>query len=520
MSGNNISASESDKPANLQITAEQLLSEAYQYRQTPLKAPDYKIADTEELHDYQRRKRNEYENALRRNRFDFGQWIRYARFEFEQHDIARVRSIFERALEVDNNQVPVWIQYILTEVKTHNINHARNLLERSISILPMTDKLWYQYITIEEKLGNIIAVRTIFQRWLQWTPGIEVWKHYIEFEERYKEYDNCRNIFEKFVIAFPEPQSWLLWVSFEKRRGDIINVQNVYKLGMSSLTASHKLNAAFMASWIKLEMSLGKINDALKLYSFGFKNLSSDECEILRNSHSKFQRRYGTKDSVDLSILQSREIKYESYLSSDPYNYGIWWLYLDIISDPVLQLSQPSIEEAFNKAVSKTPTSSKKRDWLPYIYIWHRFLIFEELSRSNLDQIRSLYGKLLKVIPHKHFTFAKIWISYAEFEIRHDNLKKARTILGQSIGICPNQKIISYYISLEIKLHHYDRCRKLFNKLLMEFCDNYQVWQMYIEFENQLQETVRAQAIYDLAINHEFLDSDSKKLLKLKIKDN
>ena len=37
-----------------------------------------------------------------------------------------------------------------------------------------------------------------------------------------------------------------------------------------------------------------------------------------------------------------------------------------------------------------------------------------------------LFRACLELIPHKHFTFSKIWLLYAYFEIRQKNLTAAR----------------------------------------------------------------------------------------------
>jgi crooked neck len=40
----------------------------------------------------------------------------------------------------------------------------------------------------------------------------------------------------------------------------------------------------------------------------------------------------------------------------------------------------------------------------------------------------------LKIIPHKIFTFAKIWVLFAHFEIRQKDVQAARQIFGNAIG--------------------------------------------------------------------------------------
>ena len=70
-----------------------------------------------------------------------------------------------------------------------------------------------------------------------------------------------------------------------------------------------------------------------------------------------------------------------------------------------------------------------KRHWRRYIYLWIYYAVFEELVTEDYDRCEQVYKACLDLIPHKKFTFAKIWLLYAQFQIRQKNLGKARKIL-------------------------------------------------------------------------------------------
>ena len=61
------------------------------------------------------------------------------------------------------------------------------------------------------------------------------------------------------------------------------------------------------------------------------------------------------------------------------------------------------------------------------------------------------------MIPHKRFTFAKVWLLYAQFEIRRKDILKARQALGTALGKCPKAKLFRGYIDLEIQLREFHR---------------------------------------------------------------
>ena len=109
-------------------------------------------------------------------------------------------------------------------------------------------------------------------------------------------------------------------------------------------------------------------------------------------------------------------------------------------------------------------------------------------------------------MPHKVFTFSKIWLLFAQFEIRQKDIKAARKILGTAIGKCPRDKLFRGYIDIEIQLREFDRCRILYGKFLEFGAENCVTWMKFAELETLLGDVDRARAIYELAIGQARLD--------------
>lgn len=124
-------------PAELQITAEQLLREAKE-RELEIvpRPPSQKISDQEELQEYRLRKRRDFESRLRHGRGGISNWIKYAKWEESQKEIRRARSVFERALDVDHRNITLWILYAEMEMRNRQVNHARNVWDRAVTIMP------------------------------------------------------------------------------------------------------------------------------------------------------------------------------------------------------------------------------------------------------------------------------------------------------------------------------------------------------------------------------------------------
>jgi crooked neck len=92
--------------APIQITAEQLLREAYERQDVAPARPKHAILDLEELQEYQGRQRKDFENKLRRNRLRMGEWLRYANWELEQKEFARYKiySLLSETNYVEHGQ--------------------------------------------------------------------------------------------------------------------------------------------------------------------------------------------------------------------------------------------------------------------------------------------------------------------------------------------------------------------------------------------------------------------------------
>jgi crooked neck len=61
----------------------------------------------------------------------------------------------------------------------------------------------------------------------------------------------------------------------------------------------------------------------------------------------------------------------------------------------------------------------------------------------------------MRLVPHKQFTFAKLWLMYARFEVRRLDLPAARKVLGTAIGMCPKEALFKGYIQLEFDVWNF-----------------------------------------------------------------
>ncbi|XP_061126893.1 crooked neck-like protein 1 isoform X2 [Syngnathus typhle] len=490
-------------PAEVQITAEQLLREAKERELELLPPPPkQKITDKEELNDYKLRKRKAFEDNIRKNRTVISNWIKYAQWEESLTEVQRARSIYERALDVDHRNVTLWLKYAEMEMKSRQVNHARNIWDRAITILPRVNQFWYKYTYMEEMLGNVAGCRQAFERWMEWEPEEQAWHSFINFELRYKEVDKARSIYERFVMVHPEVKNWIKYARFEEKHGYIAHSRKVYERAVEFFGEEHVDEHLFVA-FAKFEEIQKEFERVRVIYKYALDRIPKHQAQELFKNYTMFEKKFGDRRGIEDVIVNKRRFQYEEEVKANPHNYDAWFDYLRLVESDA---DPDTVREVYERAIANVPPIQEKRHWRRYIYLWINYALYEELEVMDEERTRQVYQACLDLIPHKKFTFAKIWLLYGQFEIRQKNLQAARKVMGTAIGKCPKNKLLKGYIELELQLREFDRCRKLYEKYLEFTPENCSTWNKFAELETILGDVERARAIFELAIGQPRLD--------------
>ncbi|KAK0551813.1 NineTeen Complex (NTC) component [Tilletia horrida] len=517
-------------PAPVQITAEQLLREA-QERQDPkfvAQENSVRLEDHEELQEFQARKRKEFEEAVRRTKINITAWVKYAVWEASQGQMARARSVFERALDVDPHHIPLWLRYIDTELQFRNVQHARNLHDRAVSILPRVDQLWYKYVHLEELLGNIPGTRQVFERWMAWEPDEKAWAAYIAMETRYHELDRASAVWERAVTCHPEPRMWIKWAKFEEDRNHTDKARQVFQMALDFFgdDDEDKLEKAqtVYTAFAKMETRLKEYDRARMIYKFALERLPRSKSSGIYASYTRFEKQFGDRQGVEDTVLGKRRIQYEEELTfseSAGSNYDTWFDYTRLeehafralirsgasLTSPEAIAARNRVREIYERAVSNVPPSTvEKRHWRRYIFLWISYALFEEIDTADYARAREVYKAALALVPHKSFTFAKLWLNAAHFEIRRLDLVAARKLLGTAIGMCPKDRLFRGYVELELSLKEFDRARKIYEKQIEWDATSARTWVRFAELERNLFDNERARGVYELGIRQSELD--------------
>ena len=190
-------------------------------------------------------------------------------------------------------------------------------------------------------------------------------------------------------------------------------------------------------------------------------------------------------------------------MRKDAYAYDTWFDYLK------LEESAGDVErtrQLYERAIANYPPAPDKRLWRRYVYFWLKYAIFEELVADDAERARAVLAECRRVVPHGHFTFAKVWVHAALLEVRQGKLAAARKLFGQALGRCPKEKLFKEYVQLELQLGEVPRCRQVYLKYLEWDGANCAAWIAYAELEASLGELDRCRSLFELAIAQPSLD--------------
>uniref|UniRef100_A0A8C0GMA7 Crooked neck pre-mRNA splicing factor 1 n=1 Tax=Chelonoidis abingdonii TaxID=106734 RepID=A0A8C0GMA7_CHEAB len=461
-------------PAEVQITAEQLLREAKERELELLPPPpQQKITDEEELNDYKLRKRKvNLEDNIKKNR-----------------TVSLVPSN-ERALARGLRNVTPLAEVCRMEMKKRQVNHARQIWDRAITT-PQGHQFWYKYTYMEEMLGNVAGARQVFERWMEWQPEEQAWHSYINFELRYKEVERARTIYERYILF---RTNWIKYARFEEKHSYFAHARKVYERAVEFFGEEH-MNEHLFVAFAKFEENQKEFERVRVIYKYALDRIPKQEAQELFKNYTIFEKKFGDRRGIEDIIVSKRRFQYEEEVKANPHNYDAWFDYLRLVESDA---DPDTVREVYERAIANVPPIQEKRHWKRYIYLWINYALYEELEAKVKHES--------PLFPYLAFTFAKMWLLYAQFEIRQKNLPFARRALGTSIGKCPKNKLFKGYIELELQLREFDRCRKLYEKFLEFTPENCTSWIKFAELETILGDTDRARAIYELAIGQPRLD--------------
>ncbi|KAA8498331.1 Protein crooked neck [Porphyridium purpureum] len=556
-------------PSAIQISAEQLLREAWENREERDDSGietnrQVLLKDASEVAHYQRKEREKWERRLAHSHSFVGLWVRYARWEEGQRDLVRARSVYERALDTHARVASVWLAYAEMETKAGFVNHARNVLDRAVSTLPGDAQIWSRYAVLEQVLREPTRARAVFWRWMAWRPSDNAWSLFVSFELRQGNEQGAREVLETYVSRIPRATAFLRYAAFEEQLGNVNAARGVFErmirhLPQVEVTSREVIAfAQFETRAKELTRARAIFVGALEIFAAACSSKSPSETtsepdhlahaeyDTLMEAYAQFEKQFGERESTEALLVEKRASEYERNLARTPSDAEAWFDYLRMLEQAYdAQLAQKAkwqggvtaerIRACFERAVaciSKALRSENHKSvrWRRYIYLWIKYAVWEESlepeqvqnqvgsSTPGRERAREVYRRALRRVPHSQFSSGKLWLLAAQLELRRHELSAARRLFGQALGYCASKaRVYREYISLELALGELPRCRTIHEKWIENLPGSALAWTEYARFEIAMHETERARALLEIALSRKDILDSPQSLWKIYI---
>ncbi|KAL6885854.1 hypothetical protein ACP4OV_010115 [Aristida adscensionis] len=330
--------------------------------------------------------------------------------------------------------------------------------------------------------------------------GAAEWVRYARWEEAQGDVPRARSVLERALDAAShrDPALWARYAELEARAGCAARARAVWDRAVAALPRVDRLWRGYAAAEERLSGDAAAARRVLERWAaWRPAGTAASEAHAgvdLRHGETARARAGGTEDAA----ATRRRRQYEHAVAGDPLDYDLWFDYLRFEEGTG---DVDRVRAVYERAVAHVPPAEEKRHWRRYIYLWISRDLYEELDAQDMDKARAVYRDCLRLIPHAKFSFSKVWIMAAQFEVRQKNLAAARRILGNAIGVAPKEKVFSMYIGMELRLGCVACARTLCEKFIEWAPGNSRAWLTYAELEKSLGEAERERAIRQLAIN-------------------
>ena len=135
-----------------------------------------------------------------------------------------------------------------------------------------------------------------------------------------------------------------------------------------------------------------------------------------------------------------------------------------------------------------------------YIPLWIKYAEFETRN-ENLSSARNIWDRATTILPR----IDQFWLKYVEMEILLQDYHRARDVFERWMRWSPSPKAWNSYLRMERRFHgeeSYNRVRGIFQRYL-QVHPTVQTWVKYALWEEQTVHDIdRARQVYDQCIAH------------------
>ena len=192
---------------------------------------------------------------------------------------------------------------------------------------------------------------------MTWKPNDNAWMAYVKFEEIMGDLNKAREVLYRYIECHNNLHSYLKVAKLEIKHINKLASRKLYESALADL-GDEALNEDFFISFIKFEVKQKEFGRSRVLFKFGLDHIAKEKSQRLYKFYVKFEKMYGTKESIEEVIYSKRRFFYEKELEKNPMNYDIWFDYtrLEENSGDILRT-----REVYERAITNIPPILEKK---------------------------------------------------------------------------------------------------------------------------------------------------------------
>eukprot|EP01080_Neovahlkampfia_damariscottae_P004265 gene4265-7601_t len=405
-----------------------------------------------------------YEDDVQKNPIQLQSWLRYieAKLGNPETNPNVLNLLYERALESLPGSYKLWNQYLQMRIRQaddFDLNNSvwkltNECFERALIFMHKMPRIWEEYLKFLMKQNLITKTRETFDRSLQSLPVTQhqrIWKLYKQFlQQKYIPIETVMSIYKRYLML--EPQNIEEYIEEMIKRenyeeacinlGKIVNedsFRSIYEKSKNDLwielcelistkaeyfknidptkyikEALKKFDTEIGQLWVYLStyyLNQGDLHKSCDTYEEGMEKVASvKDFGLIFESYSNF-----LYSIISLKMEQQEEEEEEDIFNlKDEIEY--WTLKLENLIER---------REELNNSVKLAQNPHN-------VYEWHkRIKIFsQDKLKVHLTYKMALETINPKMCIGKLYT---LWISYAKFLLKNENIESARRIFEISI---------------------------------------------------------------------------------------
>ncbi len=457
-----------------------------------------------------------YERACAQLGRSYKLWMMYLKLRMDHlnginpayhlKEFQKVNTCFDNALILLNKMPIIWIQYLKFLMLQPDITKTRRTFNEALRALPLTqhDRIWPLFLDFADSVGGLTAA-LIWKRYVKITP--EESEKYLHQLIKMKFDDVAAQVYLDILnnpdFVSKEGRSHFdLWIEFSDllvrnaKKIKNIPVEKIIRSGIEKYPDQKGRLFTRLATYYINKNDFEKSRDifeeglqtvlTVRDFTQIFDTYAEFEESVISNKMEEIQSKDPKDVSTDMNLdLDIRLSRFEQLmdrrlfllnnvmLRQDPNNVVQWEKRAGLWGD-----NYEKVVKTYSDAVT---TINPRKANGKLFELWINYAKFYE-KHDDLSNARIIFDKATKVPFTSPSDLTELYIAWAEMELRHDDIDTATNVMEQATN-GPKKSHIDYFddsLPAQARLHK-----------------NMKLWSFYIDLVESVGTIEETKAVYD-----------------------